>query len=115
LLADNPNCIQRPSGYRRKPPLGPQPIRSEQRRQGVAEGRVVANEDRVHVPDGWLDRGPENVNLTLPVLRSQPSTVSPASDVGCPIVPISSRFTKKSLFNVSGRSVKTPRWRWDWR
>ena len=48
------------------------------------------------------------VHLTSPVARSRPSyTFSDEAD-GFHSVPMSSRFTKKSLVSVSGRSVKTP-------
>ena len=48
------------------------------------------------------------VHLSSPVARSRPS--STPSDVAdfCHFVPMSSRFTKKSLVSVSGRLVKTP-------
>ena len=43
-----------------------------------------------------------------PSYGSSPSNVSAASDVGFHSVPMSSRFTKKSLVNVPGRLVNTP-------
>src|SRR4051794_31309510 len=48
------------------------------------------------------------VHLISPVARSRPSYTFSAED---PVhsVPMSSRFTKKSLVSISGRSVKTPR------
>ena len=42
------------------------------------------------------------------VARSRPSNTSLASETGFHSVPISTRFTKKSLVSVPGRSVKTP-------
>ncbi len=50
------------------------------------------------------------VHLSSPVARSRPSNTSSSSAVGFHAVPMSSRFTKKSLVSVSGRSVKTPCW-----
>ena len=52
------------------------------------------------------------VHFSSPVPRLRPSKVSSASDVACHAVPMSSRFTKKSLVNVPGRSVNTPRPDW---
>src|SRR5690606_42108808 len=48
------------------------------------------------------------VHLTSPVLRSRPSKTFCDSDVADQTVPMSSRFTKKSLLSVSGRFVNTP-------
>ena len=42
------------------------------------------------------------VHLTSPVLRSCPSNTSSASETAFHSVPMSSRFTKKSLVSVSG-------------
>ena len=50
------------------------------------------------------------VHLTSPVARSRPSYTFSAEADAFHSVPMSSRFTKKSLVNVSGRSVKTPCW-----
>ena len=48
------------------------------------------------------------VHFSSPVLRSRPSNTSWASDAAFHVVPMSSRFTKKSLVRASGRFVKTP-------
>src|SRR5438094_618273 len=48
------------------------------------------------------------VHLSAPVFRSRPSNASLASDAAFHSVPMSSRFTKKSLVSTSGRLVKTP-------
>ena len=48
------------------------------------------------------------VQLTSPVPRSRPSYTSSAEADAFHSVPMSSRFTKKSLVSVSGRLVKTP-------
>ena len=48
------------------------------------------------------------VHLTSPVLRSRPSNTSAPCETGFHSVPMSSRFTKKSLVSASGRLVKTP-------
>src|SRR5438034_10675911 len=53
-----------------------------------------------------IDRVP--VHLSSPVARSRPSDTSLASDTTFHSVPMSSRFTKKSLVSASGRLVKTP-------
>ena len=60
----------------------------------------VRAEDEVDAAGGPLD-----------LARSRgrgPRRSPPASDVGFHFVPMSSRFTKKSLVSVSGRLVKTP-------
>src|ERR1700738_4868894 len=48
------------------------------------------------------------VHLSAPVFRSRPSNTSLASDAAFHSVPMSSRFTKKSLVSAPGRLVKTP-------
>jgi putative transposase len=50
------------------------------------------------------------VRFTSPVARSRPSYAFSADSETFHSVLMSSRFTKKSLVNVSGRSVKTPCW-----
>ena len=48
------------------------------------------------------------VHLSSPVLRSRPSNTSASFETAFHSVPMSSRFTKKSLVSASGRLVKTP-------
>src|SRR5205823_10340774 len=48
------------------------------------------------------------LHLTWPVLRSRPSYTFLSEPDAFHSVPMSSRFTKKSLVNVPGRLVKTP-------
>src|SRR5919109_1895723 len=50
------------------------------------------------------------VHLSSPVARSRPSYTFSAEADAFHSVLMSSRFTKKSLVNVSGRSVKMPCW-----
>jgi len=42
------------------------------------------------------------VHLTWPVLRSRPSNMSASFETAFHVVPMSSRFTKKSLVSASG-------------
>ena len=48
------------------------------------------------------------VHLGSPVLRSEPAKALPQGETCFHSMPMSSRFTKKSLVNDSGRLVKTP-------